>query len=55
MFDKQKTRSSAGLFASRAALVRAGYRALAKKFHPDFGGDLRKIQALNAAMEKLRQ
>lgn len=36
-------------------LVEAGYRALAKKFHPDLGGDLQKMQELNRVMEKIRQ
>ena len=35
-------------------MIEAGYRALAKRCHPDLGGDLRKMQELNAAMEKLR-
>jgi len=36
-------------------IVEAGYKALARKFHPDMGGDLQKIQQLNATMEKLRK
>jgi hypothetical protein len=35
-------------------LIEAGYRALAKKCHPDCGGDVGKMQQLNAAMERLR-
>lgn len=36
-------------------LIEAGYRSLARKFHPDLGGDTTRMQQLNAAMEKLRQ
>ena len=34
--------------------IKASYRALAKKFHPDTGGDSKKILAINAAWEKIR-
>lgn len=34
-------------------VVKAAYRALAQKYHPDHGGDTAKMQALNAAMGKL--
>jgi hypothetical protein len=35
-------------------ILDAGYRALAKKFHPDAGGDVRLMQTLNAHWEKLK-
>jgi hypothetical protein len=35
-------------------LIDAGYRALAKKIHPDVDGDFRQMQALNALAESLR-
>ncbi|KGG16815.1 MULTISPECIES: J domain-containing protein [unclassified Prochlorococcus] len=34
--------------------IKAAYRKLAKKYHPDTGGDQNKILAINAAWEKLR-
>ncbi len=34
--------------------IKAAYRALAKKFHPDTGGDNKKILAINAAWETIR-
>ncbi len=34
--------------------IKAAYRALAKKFHPDTGGDSEKILAINAAWATLR-
>ena len=34
--------------------IKAAYRALAKKFHPDTGGDNKKIIAINAAWETIR-
>ena len=34
--------------------IKAAYRALAKKFHPDTGGDSKKILAINAAWETIR-
>ncbi|AAP99188.1 MULTISPECIES: J domain-containing protein [Prochlorococcus] len=34
--------------------IKAAYRNLAKKYHPDAGGDEEKILALNAAWESLR-
>jgi hypothetical protein len=36
-------------------LIDAGYRALAKRYHPDHGGDLRAMQQLNTAAEWLRR
>ena len=36
------------------AEIKAAYRNLAKKYHPDAGGDEEKILALNAAWENLR-
>jgi hypothetical protein len=36
-------------------IIRAGYKALAQRYHPDHGGDLAKMQELNAAMERLRK
>jgi hypothetical protein len=38
-----------------AELIRAGYRALAFKYHPDRGGDVRVMQQLNQLMERLRE
>src|SRR5262245_2361002 len=37
-----------------AELVAAGFRALAKKYHPDHGGDHAQMVAINSAMEWLR-
>jgi hypothetical protein len=34
-------------------LIEAGFKVLAKKFHPDMGGRTQKMQELNAVMEKL--
>ncbi len=34
--------------------IKSAYRALAKKFHPDTGGDAKKILAINAAWEILK-
>ncbi len=36
-------------------IVTAGYRALAQHLHPDRGGDLHQMQALNAAVAHLRE
>lgn len=36
-------------------IIEAGYRTLAKKYHPDLGGDTRKMQQLNSTIEKLRK
>jgi hypothetical protein len=37
-------------------LVEAGFRTLARRWHPDMtGGDLEKMQKLNLLMEKLRK
>jgi Putative quorum-sensing-regulated virulence factor len=36
-----------------AAIVEAGRRALAVKHHPDRGGDLRTMQAVNATADRL--
>jgi len=38
---------------ARFEVAKAAYRALCLVHHPDHGGDLRKIQALNAAWERL--
>lgn len=35
-------------------LIQAAYRAAAKKLHPDAGGDVEQMQAINQAMEVLR-
>lgn len=35
-------------------LIEAGFKVLAKKFHPDCGGSKEKMQQLNATMERLR-
>jgi hypothetical protein len=40
--------------AQARELIEAGYRALAKKYHPDKGGDVRRMQEINATMERLR-
>lgn len=37
------------------AIVDAGYRALARRHHPDVGGDTARMQQINAAAEWLRQ
>lgn len=37
-----------------ADVVKAGYRALAIKWHPDSGGDTEKMKQLNLVMQKLR-
>jgi molecular chaperone DnaJ len=34
--------------------IKAAYRALVKRYHPDAGGDAERIVALNAAWEELR-
>jgi molecular chaperone DnaJ len=39
---------------SSASEIKAAYRALVKRHHPDAGGDARWILALNAAWEELR-
>ena len=36
-------------------LVTTGYRAMARHYHPDKGGDTRAMQLLNAAAEWLRR
>lgn len=36
-------------------LVKAAFHCLAKLYHPDRGGDLAKMQALNSAYEKLQR
>jgi hypothetical protein len=36
-------------------LIEAGFKVLAKKFHPDMVGRTQKMQELNAVMEKLRR
>ena len=36
-------------------LIVAGYRDLAKRHHPDHGGDLKSMQEINAAVEVLRE
>jgi hypothetical protein len=36
-------------------LIKAGYHALATKYHPDHGGSTADFQALNAAMEQLKE
>jgi hypothetical protein len=38
-----------------AELIRAGYRSVAKKYHPDLGGNPETMVRLNALMERLRQ
>ena len=35
-------------------LIASGLHALAKKYHPDLGGDLRRMQAINHAADWLR-
>lgn len=35
-------------------LIQAGYRALAKKYHPDVGGDTERMQQINRAVDALR-
>ncbi len=36
-------------------LIEAGFKVLAIKAHPDHGGDVRKMQELNATRERLRK
>ncbi len=36
-------------------IVTEGYRSIAKKSHPDVGGDVRTMQRLNAVTESLRR
>jgi hypothetical protein len=36
-------------------VVKAAYRALAMKYHPDRGGDIKKMQELNAALSRIIQ
>lgn len=36
-------------------MIEAGFRIIAKKYHPDLGGDVRKMQEINLAMERLRR
>lgn len=36
-------------------IVQAGYRALAKQYHPDFGGTNVQMQELNGTIEALRE
>jgi hypothetical protein len=38
-----------------AELLEAGYKSLAKKYHPDRGGDLSRMQQINVAMDELRK
>lgn len=35
-------------------LIQAGYRELAKRHHPDVGGDTNSMKEVNAAADKLR-
>jgi hypothetical protein len=35
-------------------LISAGVRSLAKKYHPDLGGDTERMQAVNACADWLR-
>lgn len=36
-------------------LINEGYRSLAKKFHPDAGGDPQKMRELNATYDQVKQ
>ena len=36
-------------------ILQAGYRTLARKYHPDHGGDVVKMQQINAAMDEIRR
>lgn len=36
-------------------LIQHGYRAVAKKYHPDHGGSNRQMQRVNAVVEWLRK
>jgi N-glycosylase/DNA lyase len=36
-------------------IITAGYRQMARQCHPDVGGDTKRMQEINAAMERLRQ
>ena len=35
-----------------AEMIHAGYRTLAKKYHPDMGGNTQQMQQLNEAFER---
>lgn len=39
----------------RRRIIEAGYRALAREFHPDHGGDAAKMAELNEAAKELRR
>jgi DnaJ-class molecular chaperone len=36
-------------------IIKAGYHALAQKYHPDRGGDANQMRELNAAHEGLKE
>jgi len=38
-----------------ARILEAGYRQLAQTHHPDRGGDTRRMQEINAVMDRLRR
>jgi curved DNA-binding protein CbpA len=35
-------------------IITAGFRALARRYHPDVGGDTATMQRLNAAYDRIR-
>lgn len=53
--SQKKSRSSVPAPLMAKEIVKAGYRALAMKYHPDHGGDGKKMVELNLAYEKLLQ
>src|SRR6185295_3164892 len=52
---RQQTTIVGSFDAITLEMIEAGYRVLAKRFHPDVGGDSRKMQQLNEAMERFRR
>ena len=50
-----RKRLDRGQLPMAQALLESGYRAMAKKLHPDVGGSTKDMQLLNAVMDKLRR
>ncbi len=56
--DKELTRRESDAEANmplKEKIISMGYKALAKQFHPDLGGDLDKMKNLNLAVEDLKE